>query len=223
MLFWLALLVEMVPELGGAEEDASSHLGEPVPGEAVLGNRVVLRATRRIRCVAEAGQRQPVSPVAVERVLADRRVLGAALQPVEEVIAEDVTGDRPISPGQSTQVHPGLVVVNEIPTEERNPRTRRAVVYVAAPVNEEARPRGPVHDSVIGELEPVEVVLVQMKEIGVADLHHAVDVVLIDGDVDPVVIEKYPAPGGEFSDAVVQDLKPVNGTAGRFDGAAVPT
>jgi hypothetical protein len=61
-----------------------------------------------------------------------------------------------------------------------------------------------------------------MKEIAVADNpHRAVDVVLIDGNIDPVVIEKYTAPSRESSDAIIENLKRINGTGGRFDGAEV--
>src|SRR6266513_5063086 len=128
--------------------------------------------------------------VTVEDILADQRVLGASLQTVADIVAERVAGDRPISPGQSAQVRPCPVVSHEIPDEARNSRTGRARVHVAGPIDEETTSRGPVHDAVVGEPEPVEVVLIQMKQSAAANMDCPVDIVLINRDVDPVVIEK---------------------------------
>ena len=209
--------------LSDAEENACPTGGETVRSEAVLGDHVPLRASShpgpaKVRIhVAEAGQREPVTAVAVERVLGDRGVLGAALQAIEDVVAEGVAADRPIPPCSSTQVRARAVVSDEIPGEHRDPRARRAAVDVADPVDEESRPGGPVDDAVVGEPEPVEVVCVQMEESAGADVIAPIDLVLIDGDVDPIVIEKHTVPG-ESSDAVVEELESVNGTSGRPDG-----
>ena len=60
-------------------------------------------------------------------------------------------------------------------------------------------------------MKPVEVVRIQVNEIAGTRLRRAIDIILIDSDVDSVVVEKYTAVG-EPLDAVVQNLKIVDRT-----------
>src|SRR5205823_4375891 len=74
--------------LSGTEGNACPRVHKAVPGEAVQCDRVVLRAPGRIRRVAETGECEAVPAIVGETVPLDRRVLRAALQAIEEVVAE---------------------------------------------------------------------------------------------------------------------------------------
>ena len=62
----------------------------------------------------------------------------------------------------------------------RTPSTKNPVPVIA------------VHDAVVGEPEAVEVVGVQVEESAAANLARPIDLVLIGGDVQPVVVQEHP-------------------------------
>src|SRR5207244_1148562 len=88
----------------------------------------------------------------------------------------------------------------------------------AGPLNEEARGCRPIDDPVLNEPEAVEVVLIEMNQIAGSNLQTAVDIVVLDGDIDAVVIEE-DAAVSESENPVIEQLESINGARGRFNRA----
>src|ERR1051325_9487891 len=216
MLFWCDVGADGAGELRGTEQDARARIRKAIVGEAVQRDGVVLRASRGICRIAEARERQTIAAIAVEDVAVDDRILGTALYAVEKVVADDVVLDRTISPRQTAQVDTRLVPVDCVADELRSPCACRALVDIASSIHEEPRGGKPVRHTVVREPQAVEVVLVQMEEIACADLGGAIDIVLIDRDIDPGVVKKHTT-AQESKDTVVQDLNRVDRARRRRD------
>ena len=126
------------------------------------------------------------------------------MQPVKAIVVERVPTDGAIFNRPSSDVGAGLVVLHEVSADEWTPSCAHTDVSIA--VNEKARAIAycsSVDDAVVGKMETVEGILIEVEESAAADLTTAVNRVLMDGDVRPGVVEEDTV-AGEPDDAVVE-------------------
>ena len=159
--------------------------------------------------IPKARQRQAGAAVVVESVRADQRVPGTALQAVKRLSLKVLPLIGPSPQAPRPRFAPVSLLSMKFPVNcgSRAPAVLWSTLRTPSTKNPVAG--DPVYDTVVREPEPVEVVLVQVKEVATADFGGPVDLILIDGDVHPVVVKKHPVTG-ELADAVVEQLEPID-------------
>ena len=212
MLFWFASLVEIVPgNCVALKKMPAPACVKPFPVKQLSVIVLFCAPLAGSGRVAEAGQRQAVTAVAVESVLLDAVFFGPPCRPSKTLLLNVLPVIGPSPQALLPRFTPVWLRSMKFPLNSGVRAPAVLVVHVAVPVDEESRwPVSPLTTRLLVNQSPSKLSVIEMKEIAAADLGRAVDVVLIDGDVDPVVVEKHTVTR-ESLDAVVQDLQPVMG------------